>query len=319
MAEKYIDMQRKVFTTDFKKFCRKNFRKSMEELEKVRKFYLSGAGLLILLGIFLIAAAIIFLNSGVSSLKNIDSIFNIVGIIATLCFMGSSFIVKKYKMRAKEIILNKLLSYIGNFHTVKEKESVLDYVRKLKLFDSFNTNNFDDRIQGTYNNLAVDICEMDLAYVTSSGKRTRRITIFKGILITVESNKKFEGFTVIKRNLANLGLRQYKGADKVNLEDVEFEKLYDVYSTGQIEARYLLTPAFMNRMVKLEKRGIVPNITMSFEMGNVNIAVSSSKDWFEIPILKPATKLENYRAIVLELITLLKVIDSLKLDQNIGM
>ena len=37
----------------------------------------------------------------------------------------------------------------------------------------------------------------------------------------------------------------------MQLDDVTFEQRYDVYSTDQIEARALLTPAFMERFMSL--------------------------------------------------------------------
>jgi hypothetical protein len=41
----------------------------------------------------------------------------------------------------------------------------------------------------------------------------------------------------------------------VKLEDVEFERIYEVYSTDQIAARALPHPALMERLLKLGQRG----------------------------------------------------------------
>jgi hypothetical protein len=37
--------------------------------------------------------------------------------------------------------------------------------------------------------------------------------------------------------------------NKVNLENIEFEKKFDVYSDDQVESRAILTPSFMYRIL----------------------------------------------------------------------
>ncbi|MCD7879400.1 MAG: DUF3137 domain-containing protein [Candidatus Gastranaerophilales bacterium] len=125
--------------------------------------------------------------------------------------------------------------------------------------------------------------------------------------------KQYSGQTFICRNCEFAG-----SGSRVHLESPEFEKLYDVYSTDQIEARYLITTAFMQRLVDLEKKGF-KGLNISFEQGNVNIAIPSYKDWFEVSLLKSAYDIDNYRSILIEILNLLSIIDSLKLDKNIGL
>ncbi|MCD7780832.1 MAG: DUF3137 domain-containing protein, partial [Candidatus Gastranaerophilales bacterium] len=315
--EEYINIKSKINSFNFDKFCHKNFYKHMIKLEKVRIFYLICAILCFVAGVAVIAGGIYFCYFITPHSKNTSSAIEIIFLIGTIVFSLGSIIIKHYKTRAKEILLDKLLSYFGCFKRCKYNNNI-NYIHNLKLFDSFNRHSFDDHLKGQYGSLNIDITEMCLKRITHSGKHTHEVTIFKGLLITLPSLKKFKGDTIIKKNFA-INFGEYNDLKKVNLEDPEFEKIYDVYSTDQIEARYLITAAFMNRMVKLAKKGIGENVTLSFEKGKIHIAISSSKDWFEIPILKQATRIENYRAIIIELISILRIIDSLKLDQNIGM
>lgn len=321
MVEDYKSIQKSVFSSEFKKFYRKNLSIQMSNIEKIRKKYLYSAYALVSIAILSILGYVVYgtieygncLDMGVDSFK---ILFHIEVIIICIVI----FIVCSYKSKVKPLILPKLLSFVGDFNLLRKDVSQMNlkkYIKSLELFDTYNKVNIDDRIEGMYKNLKVSISEICLEKETGSGKRRRSITIFDGILITVPCLKKYRGYTCIKQN--SLNFLNNKQEQKVHLEDPEFEKYYDVFSTDQIEARYLITTAFMNRMVQLAKRGIGKNITLSFEHGNVNIAVSSSKDWFEMPILKPANDISIYRAIILELITILKIIDSLKLDKNIGL
>ena len=60
-----------------------------------------------------------------------------------------------------------------------------------------------------------------------------------------------------------------KPFQKIVLEDIEFEKRFDTYSTNQVEARYLLTTLFMKRFENLK----TPFIDMANEICSV-LAIS---------------------------------------------
>ena len=109
-------------------------------------------------------------------------------------------------------------------------------------------------------------------------------------------------------------------ADDFGLHPLINKGIIKGHSEGIITSTSLMPSApYIDEAVQLAKKNRAGNIIISFEHGNVNLAIESSKDWFEIPILKPATRIENYRAIVFELINILKIIDSLKMEQNIGL
>ena len=314
MAKNSKKLQKEVFSAEFMKFCRKNIQAPMRELEKTRHNYIFA--IYCVITILTIFASTIVILSYINESINSDIIQILFAIIAGGIFCCTT-IAKKYKTNAKEIILPQLLSYIGEFR-ILDKNNVSNYLTSylhgLDLIPTFNTSSFDDCLHGTYNGVELGISETELTYVTGSGKNRRSRTVFKGLFVCFKSFKKFQYRTIIKRETAF----SITEREKVSLEDPEFESLYNVISDDQIEARYLITPAFMNRMVELNKKGIGRMMTVSFEEDNVNIAISSSKDWFEIPLFKPATDIVNYRAIILELISIFSIIDTLKLDQNIG-
>lgn len=314
MAKNSKKLQKEVFSAEFHKFCRKNIQAPMRELEKTRHNYIFA--ICCVIALLTIFAGIILTSAYINESFNSDIIQMLFGIFAVGAFCCTT-IAKRYKTNAKEIILPQLLSYIGEFK-ILDKNNVskylTSYLHGLDLISEFNTSSFDDCLHGTYNGVELGISETELTYVTRSGKHRHSRPVFKGLFVCFKSFKKFQYRTIIKRDTAFF----LTGREKVSLEDPEFESLYSVISDDQIEARYLITPAFMNRMVELNKKGIGRMMTVSFEEDNVNIAISSSKDWFEIPLFKPATDIVNYRAIILELISIFSIIDTLKLDQNIG-
>ena len=109
----------------------------------------------------------------------------------------------------------------------------------------------EDEIVGAYHGLPVSIVEARLE--SGSGDSTR--VVFDGLLIDLALPRHLTGTTVVVSDAGLIGnlKAQWRsdGLERVRLEDPRFEKRYEVYSTDQIEARALLTPAFMERFVAL--------------------------------------------------------------------
>ena len=334
MTNNYKDIQKKVFSSEFTKFCQKNIVKNLKQLEKKRMFYIY-----CIIGIISICAVIISAYFYYTSVNKIVFDPRIIAIAIMLSLLLINWIVKFYKNEAKKVVLPKLISYIGNFKIVEKatvQNSIESYLQSLELIDRFNSFSCDDCLEGEYKGVHISANEVELKYTTGSGKSRRTYCVFNGLFIRFKSFKNFSGRTVIKRD-EGLSWKKY---GNIVLEDPEFEKYFNVDGTDQIEARFLITPAFMNRLVELKKRPIGRGITMSFEQGYVNIAADSRtewisfpflkemcilfdwqkrKDWFEISILKPVTDITNYRQVVLDLLSIFSIIDVLKMDQDIGM
>lgn len=307
-------IKKDIFSKKFREFCKKEFSVSMKELEKERLNTLKIIKFTWFACILWIIGNIIFsliIFQTIASQVFHNSIFAITagGII-------SSVLTRKYKLKAKELVLGKLLSFVGEFNIMEiDKCKEIGQIRELKLFNYFNSWSFDDCIKGKYKELDTEIKEIKLKIVRRSRKRTTTIPVFYGLYVKVPSLKKFNSFTIIKpkNEICSHG-------EKIELEDIEFEKLFNVRGSNQIEARYLITTAFMERIVKLKKKNLIENISLSFENGYIHIGVHSmNKDYFEMALDKPATEISTYRKIILDLITILSVIDSLKLEQNIGL
>ena len=313
MEQSNKDIENKIFSVEFRKFFNKEFLPNLKQVEKKRLKYIISIILIFMIDIFLIIAFLylFFIN------HSIDGVYLFIYIPMALFFgfYACIYVLRLYRVIIKKIVFAKLLSFIGNFR-IPDKRIDPSYIKNLKLFNEIALLLVDDWFIGQYGILDVEIQEIKLHFAQGNNSYKITDTKFNGLLIKIPCLKKFKGTTIIKRKNSMLSKEVGK---KVNIEDIEFNKYFDVYSDDQIEARYLITTAFINRAVQLANHDIGKNITISFEYGNVNMAIESNKDWFEASILKPATDIENYRAIVLEIISVLKIIDSLKLEKNIGL
>ena len=108
--------------------------------------------------------------------------------------------------------------------------------------------------------------------------------------------------------------------DEIKLEDPEFSKKYRAYSTDQVEGRYLITPAFMERFKNLQTAFGSKNAKCSFCGDSLIFAISTNKNLFEIgnlfhSIENPKQMTEFFN----ELSSILALIDYFKLDEKTGL
>ncbi len=107
---------------------------------------------------------------------------------------------------------------------------------------------------------------------------------------------------------------------KVELEDLKFDKRFNVYSENQIEARYLITPSFMNRLYNFQTAFGTKNIKCSFFDDKVMFAISTNKDLFELGNL--FVSLRNNKQIESfynEIVSIYNIIDYFKFDEKTGL
>lgn len=106
----------------------------------------------------------------------------------------------------------------------------------------------------------------------------------------------------------------------LHLEDLKFGEMFASYSSDQVEGRYLITPAFMERLLNLKTVFGTKKIKCSFYDNKLMIAIETNKDLFEIGDLH--TSLEDSKCMnnfYNEISSILRMVDYFKLDENTGL
>lgn len=106
-----------------------------------------------------------------------------------------------------------------------------------------------------------------------------------------------------------LGHRQKtKKFQEVLLEDVVFAKQWKVIGTDQVETRYVLTPALMERLLKVKKCFYGHTLNFAFYDHKLLIAVSTDKDMFETTfLLRKAVSYHKVNEVVSQLFAVCSV------------
>lgn len=94
--------------------------------------------------------------------------------------------------------------------------------------------------------------------------------IFQGLFFTADFNKYLHSQTLVRDGKAGLFARL--SSTLVKLEDPLFNRQFRVYSGDQVEARYILTPRMMERLLDLQER--FEHCDISFTGSWVHIALA---------------------------------------------
>ena len=108
--------------------------------------------------------------------------------------------------------------------------------------------------------------------------------------------------------------------NEIKLEDPEFNKKYKAYSSDEVEGRYLITTAFMERFKNLQTAFGARGAKCSFYGESLMFAISTGKNLFEIGnLFTPLNSPKQLEVFFNELISILALIDYFKLDEKTGL
>ncbi|MFH1460160.1 MAG: DUF3137 domain-containing protein [Candidatus Omnitrophota bacterium] len=184
----------------------------------------------------------------------------------------------------------------------------------------------DDLVCGVLGKTKIEFSEICAEYETRDNKGNRHThTIFKGLFFIADFNKDFQGTTYVlpdkvEKIFGGLGAFLQK-ADKrrgelVKLEDAVFEKAFVVYAEDQIEARYILSPSLMARILDFKKK-TNKDIYLSFIKSNVYVAIPYGKDLFEPQIFKTLNDFNPIKEYYEDLVLAVSIVDDLNLNTRI--
>lgn len=142
------------------------------------------------------------------------------------------------------------------------------------------------------------------------------------LVVELDMNKNFHGDTCVYEKASTnkkLKFRKRPDLQDVRLEDTRFNSIYKVESTDQIEARYLLTTAFIERFLKIKTAFKAEYIRAEFKNDKLYLILGVNKDLFAMGNISKKTTSKTFVELFEELYSVLSLIDELKLNQKIGL
>ena len=124
-----------------------------------------------------------------------------------------------------------------------------------------------------------------------------------------------------QKDYSDISKSEAKQMQSSKLEDISFDKRFNVHTKDQVEARYLLTTGFMDRLNSLETAfGSSNKIKCSFFDDKIMFAIPNKKDLFELgSLFTPIGSTKSIEKFCDELTAVEEIIDHFKLNEHIGL
>lgn len=231
--------------------------------------------------------------------------------------------IKNYKASVRGEIYPLIFSFFGPTFAFRHQSPItVQSFKSSDIIPGYDDETTGDYVRGEYRGVNIEILEAEMTETRGTGKSRRKVRIFKGVLVSLSAHKRFDGKTIIKRDMGALlnWTQGFTHLSKVSLEDPLFEKKFEVFSSNQVEARYLLTTSFMDRMLKLKELFQSNTLEASFYDSRLLLTIATNKNYFEnSSIYKPVTFIDEAAEILAQMRTFFEIIETLKLDENTGL
>ena len=138
-------------------------------------------------------------------------------------------------------------------------------------------------------------------------------TYFRGIVFIADFNKHFHA--TIRLVPRDAKAASAPGEERVRLEDPRFEALFQTSATDATNARYVLSPALMERLAALNARH--HGLRARFHAGRLLLLLPASGDRFEPSLDRRADDTGQITSFVSQVRSCLAVVDALNLNTRI--
>ena len=239
--------------------------------------------------------------------------------IAMLLLNGAAYgfihkyFTKEYKDSFKSLVVTPLIKFIDSklvykkdkFVNQKSFESAKFYNRKVSSYTG------EDFVYGNLHEVNIKFSEISV-FVKSNDEDTLAAS---GLFLVAEFPKHFKAHTIVYSNTflpSSQGYSLGRNYEKMTMDSPSFNEKFTVYGTDQVEARYILSHALMEKVIEYNKEMPYPT-TLSFIGGNIYILNNGGE------ILEPSVQRSLFDSDVVKSYALplhfgVSVVETLKLN-----
>jgi len=226
----------------------------------------------------------------------------------------------QYEGEVKDTLIPLLLGFYGKFRYEQKGRIESSTLTSSGIIGNFTNYDSLDYVNGNYMN--VDFKIESAVFKTKSGDND--LLVFGGKVLLIKIHKTFSGKTVIKKDAGSLfNWINSRGSNlkQIKLEDPRFEEKFEVYSTDQVEARYVLSPAFMERLLQLAELYKTKTVQASFFDQNLLVTFSNGHS-VPINIFQPRSvkesiiNTEDIHNFLAQINSIFKIIETINLPSH---
>ena len=230
---------------------------------------------------------------------------------------------KNYAYAFKKIVVEDALKNVfTNLTFYPDRGLSKNIIKETDMMMLGNRYSSDDYVSGKYKSVCFQQSDVCIQQVTSDSDGTSTTTYFHGRWMIFEFNKNFrydlqvrqKGFAYAKKT----GGRFSGGyeMDKIEMEDVDFNNLFNTFAVNEHEAYYILTPQMMQSLKNLTSytKG---KLLLCFTKNHLHVAVNSGNNAFEPKIYSKTNMDTINNQIYGEINVITRFIDELQLNKDI--
>lgn len=206
--------------------------------------------------------------------------------------------IQKAKKRVKIGINEGIADALGlTYNHDGEAGREFGLAKRFRLVPSHQRERLEDFWSGEIEGYEFLLHEAKLEQRRGSGKSRRWVTVFRGAIIRIASGRRFHGTTLVMRageheSWFGLGGRknsiEFDGhrLDAVDMVHPDFDDRFEVWSDDQVEARYLVDPLYVERLLAMENAFGGEGVCSLFDGGDIIVAVRGA-NMFESGNMNP--------------------------------
>ena len=265
-------------------------------------------------GVMLVVMPIIFML--------VISIVNLVVIISVVVSLSVRKNYEKYKKAYKayfvEEQLGRYFTDIKYDHTAGLDREILRRTGMVYTGDRYSSN---DLTIGRYKNVGFTQADVHIerAHTDKNGNKSYS-TVFLGRYMVFEFPKRFSSRLMLSHSNSPTRKKSEDNSRTLTMiktESVDFDKTFVTYAEDGMEALYILTPDFMERVQKLSQEHN-NQVSFYFYDNMMIIGVNDGNDIFEAPSFeRPIDEKTEMQRVNGEMALIINIIDGLKLDRKI--
>ena len=211
----------------------------------------------------------------------------------------------RYAKTFKRELMPLLLRRYGELRYVEDAVPAVGDLAAKGLLPRHDRAEIDDAIAGRYAGYELRLSEIELE--RKSGKNNS--TVFNGLLLVLAVDTPFLGTTMV----LDQSRPAPSGLMPVRLEDPRFASIYDVYGNDQVEARTVLTPAVMERLLSMADGGdfFPPSCLVERHSITFAVAQTGTRLLFEPPSLQAHDAAAQLQHLEGELALVFRLVDAM--------
>lgn len=218
--------------------------------------------------------------------------------IAAVCGAATAYFANKIRQAMVDVLKQEMNGALAkalqiDYSVAAFPGQEFDHAREFELLPDYDDRYLQDQWHGSIEGTDFLLYEAKLTETRGSGKNRRTVTVFEGVVLRFQFARPFLATTLVRRDGFKFTLfgdsKSYGGREleRIKMVDPRFEDAFDVYGTDQVEGRYLVHPAYCERLIDLEKEFDGEKLAALFLGGDLIVCLRTG-NMFESATLDPS-------------------------------